>query len=180
AASGLWIKTVREPGLDARALVKEREGKAVPRNSARKGLAVSLRLDFHSREGRPLRLGLDYPRGLAVEEEKVIRRAPQQRELSDGHSAPRVEIRGARVLDDPPRGGEGYIDRGPRLLFWCLCHGTVSGGGHPSALNGRGSLKPTPETPPLDLHRNRCYPPSLRRSSCPRFRSPAQRGTRGP
>ena len=125
ATSGLRVQAVREPGLNARALVEKREGNAMPRDSAWEGLTVSFGLDFHSGERRPLRLGLDDTRGLAVEEEKVVRRAPFQRKLSYGHSAPGIQAHGSRVLNDPTRDVEGRINGGPGSLFRSERHETI-------------------------------------------------------
>src|SRR5437879_4435400 len=73
AAARRRIERVREPRLDAGALIEERKWSKGRRQTSRKAGRVFLRLNLDARQRLALALRLNDPYGLAVHVEQIIR-----------------------------------------------------------------------------------------------------------
>jgi hypothetical protein len=124
AAPRLGIEAVREVRLDTRAFVAEGQGAKVRGKGLWQALAVFLRLHLDPGEGRPLLLRLDDSRGAPVHVGEVIGEAMAglEREVADGHTAGRKDVRLRGILHGPAGDLEHPVNLLSCLLFGRLHH----------------------------------------------------------
>jgi hypothetical protein len=131
AGAGLGIEAAGEMGFDPRGLVGKRQGRAPGGEPVWETLGVLGGLDLDAGEGGTLPLGLDDPRGAAVDVEQVVGGAVAgcERELTNRHATAGGDVGLFRVTHQPACCREQAIDDFPRFLFR-LRHGvTIASGG---------------------------------------------------
>lgn len=123
-AGRVGFEQVGEPRFDTRGFIAKGQRFDGCRESTGDALAVLLGLLLDADESGTFSLGLDRPDGLAIHKQQVVgfAMALAQRELTDGHTGPSVNVGVLPVLDDPAGLREQGVDVFASLVFWCPWH----------------------------------------------------------
>src|SRR5262249_26329972 len=101
ATAGVGVEEAGEARLDAGRLVGERQRQPGDGQPGRETLTVLGTLYFDADEGLADLLGLDHAHGPPVDDEEVVGRTSQRRELTEGDPTAGAQVEVGAVLHDP-------------------------------------------------------------------------------